>query len=395
MDDELALYAGWVKLDLLSQGIEVDDSVFDNLRRHPGIAFRKNFYNTPVWFDSRQLPQELRVLGLLIGLNSYGASSWRLSCSAGDGDLTLLNEDAGIQCYPQLISDLAALEPGSPSRAIANLYGGAALAFFSPRTCYFFSDGTECTFCSLAGTAENTKEFKAFLSESDLAQAVRLSLETDANRIEQVMIVGGNMRDLDRGFQHHVSLAMAAAEQIAAAKLSTSISIHIATMPPRDLKLLDTLSAFENIHVMFNLEVWDEKLFGAICPGKDKDYGRSGILAALERLREVIGPYRAHSLLVTGLESPRSTAQGARALAELGVSPIINVYHSDRYSRLGMGTRPTFRDLAAVATELQSLYAEFPIKPYWRNCGRNSIDAEAQRGLFLKPIPEFLKNATA
>ena len=66
----------------------------------------------------------------------------------------------------------------------------------------------------------------------------------------------------------------------------------------------------------------------------------------------------------------------------MGVSPIINIYHSDRHSRLGVGNRPTFTYLAEVATALQDIYSRYPVQPYWRNCGRNSIDAEAQAGLF-------------
>src|SRR6202522_1758497 len=216
-----------------------------------------------------------------------------------------------------------------------------------------------------------------------------------AERIEQIMIVGGNMRDLNRGFKHHLSLAAAAARSVARAGFAQRISIHIATMPPRDLDLIRGLSEFNDVHVMFNLEVWDTESFSLVCPGKEKDYGRDSMLRALECLRDTIGPYRAHSLLVTGLESASGTSTGARTLAEMGVSPILNVYHSDRHSRLGLGARPTFGHLAEVALTLQDLYAKFPIQPYWRNCGRNAIDAEADRGCFRSPIPDFLTDLRA
>jgi hypothetical protein len=274
---------------------------------------------------------------------------------------------------------------------VANLYGGAALAFFSPRNCYFFKDGTQCGFCSLDGTAEETKEFKSVLSEGDVRQTVRAALASDGPRIEQVMIVGGNMRDLDRGFRHHVTLAAAAADEIEQAGKAEVVSIHIATMPPRDLRLIELLRRFSNVHVMFNLEVWDRETFSKVCPGKQRDYGRDGMLSALECLRDTIGTYRAHSVLVTGLEPAETTVAGATALAEMGISPIINVYHSDRHSRFGLGDRPSFLRLCEVARGLQGLYGKFPLLPYWRRCGRNSIDAEAERGLFREPIPAFLK----
>lgn len=198
------------------------------------------------------------------------------------------------------------------------------------------------------------------------------------------------MRDLDRGFKHHVELTIAAARAVAKLGLSGQVSMHIATMPPYNLDLLDSLSEIDNLHVMFNLEVWEPKAFDQICPGKTRDYGRDKMLIALNRLREVLGPYRAHSLLVTGLEPPHAVTAGARALCEMGISPIINVYHSDRHSRLGLGSRPSFDQLSEVARSLQGLYAKYPIRPYWRNCGRNAIDAEAARGLFSTEAPQFL-----
>jgi hypothetical protein len=75
----------------------------------------------------------------------------------------------------------------------------------------------------------------------------------------------------------------------------------------------------------------------------------------------------------------------------MGVSPIINIYHSDRHSRLGLGKRPSLGQLTDVAKCLQDLYQRLPLKPYWRNCGRNAIDAEAERGLFRGPVPDCLQ----
>jgi hypothetical protein len=382
--------SGWIKLDLLSHGIALHYSFHEYLRSTTGIAHRKNFYNNPVWLpDSSQLPQEIRVLGAIVGLNCYGRSPWCLSWNEKDATLVLAHI-SGVQYMPELIPDLKLFTKSVTAARVANLYGGAALAFFSPRTCYFFADGNACGFCSLAGTAEENSDFQKRLSLDDVHMTVRLALATDPGRIEQIMIVGGNMRDLDRGFQHHVGLARAADIELRNAGLSEQISVHIATMPPRNLDLLRLLADFGNVHVMFNLEVWDADLFPSVCPGKEKDYGRHGIMRALEALRDVIGPYRAHSLLVTGIEQPQSTADGVFALANLGISPIVNVYHSDRHSRIGLSVRPSFAHLAHIARVLQEVYAHFPVRPYWRNCGRNAIDAEAKSGLFRIDIPDFL-----
>jgi len=382
--------AAWIKLDVLANGVAVDESVSQRCARGD-IAERRNVYNTPLWAESgRALPQEIRIGECVVGINVYGQDDWSLVHDVGSDMGFLRHKDTSAHFPIEYIDNLTTL--ARPASAhVTNIYGGAALAFFSPRSCYFFSDDTACGFCSLKGTARDTRdEFKTLLSEQDVELAVRRALTDDPGRIEQVMIVGGNLRDLDRGFRHHVALARSASRAIASFGLENEVSVHIATMPPHDQDLIELLSELPNPHVMFNLEVWDQTRFSEICPGKDADYGRERILAALDQLVVALGPYRAHSILIAGLEAPTTTLSGAQALAQRGVSPIINVYHSDMHSRIGLGDRPSFADLAEIAEGLQALYTDYPILPYWRNCGRNAIDREAQMGRFDCPRPAFL-----
>lgn len=382
--------AAWIKLDVLAKGVSVDKSVSQRCTRGD-IARRRNVYNTPLWVENGfALPQEIRVGGCVVGINVYGRDDWCLLHDDESDSGFLRHKETSGEFPISYIEDLAALAHPTAAR-LANIYGGAALAFFSPRSCYFFSDNTACGFCSLNGTARDTRdEFKTLLSEQDIEMAVQRTLADDPGRIEQVMIVGGNLRDLDRGFKHHVALAKSASRAITSYGLEEKVSIHVATMPPRDVAFLGLLRELPNPHVMFNLEVWDPARFMEICPGKHSDYGRERLLDALGELVNAIGPYRAHSILIAGLEAPQSTLAGARALAERGVSPIINIYHSDKHSRIGLADRPSFESLAEVAEGLQLLYEDYPIVPYWRRCGRNAIDREAQMGLFRGARPQFL-----
>ena len=381
----------WIKLSILSRGLIIDESIGEYCARTEDVALRRNVYNTPIWTTgpAMPMPQEVRLGPVVLAVNSYGESDWRLAHDSHRGAPVLRHDPSGMECPASYLSDLSVLANGDIS-ALANIYGGAALAFFSPRSCYFFNDGSQCGFCSLEGTADESRGYSALLSPDEITTAVNAALDNEPDRIEQIMIVGGNMRNLNRGFRHHVSLATAATRAIAAHGLADRVSVHVATMPPRDLALIADLKELDNVHVMFNLEVWDPVVFADLCPGKDADYGRDGILQALGHLRDAIGPYRAHSLLIAGLEPAESTVRGAFELAEMGVSPIVNVYHSDRHARLGLGQRPTFETLVDVALGIQELYRQYPVLPYWRSCGRNSIDSEASRQLFASPVPAFL-----
>lgn len=381
--------SAWIKLALLSKGVTLDAGFTTWFRHTKSFVTRRNFYNTPVWpqVGLRELPQEIRLGTVVVAANVYGDSPWQLTV---EGDEPMLHNTVHSRAFSiSMVEDLVALREDQDLARVCNLYGGSALSFFSPRACYFFSDSTECRFCSLAGTAQEQHDFASRLGPDQVSAAVAKVLDCEADHINQIMIVGGNERDLDRGFERQIELVRAAHQALRSYQLDRAISIHLSTMPPRDLDLVDQLSEFEGMHVMFNLEVWREDLFPQIAPGKAKDYGRASMLAALRRLRSAIGDYRAHSILIAGLEPAEATIEGAQALADLGISPIINAYHSDRHSRIGLSLRPTYRELAIVAQGLQKIHAAYPIQPYWRGCGRNSIDFEASLGLFRDDVPDW------
>jgi hypothetical protein len=383
----------WLKLAVLARGIASTPAFEDWFARSSGFVRRRNFYNSPNWGPSGSpaLPQEIRLLGdrrVTVAVNNYGQSHWRLTWTEEHGPA--ITAAPTFEGQPiELIDDLSAIRTDSEVARICNLYGGSALSFFSPRACYFFADGTECRFCSLDGTARENHEFAARIKPEEVRQAVTAVVESDPSALTQVMIVGGNDRNLDRGFHNQVDLVCAAADALSCAGLIEKISVHLIAMPPRDHSLVDRLSEVPNVHAGFNLEVWDSTRFKDIAPGKATEYGQAQILRALGRLRDAVGAYRAHSILIAGLEPADSTLAGARWLAAEGISPIINVYHSDRHSSLGLTVRPSYQHLVEVASGTQELHDQYPIQPYWKGCGRNAIDYEASCGMFRDVPPSF------
>src|SRR5216683_1567195 len=381
--------AAWVKLAMLSHGVAVAPSFSSWFSSQEGAVRRRNFYNSPVWDGGEAVPQEIRLVNgsgppVTVAVNVYGDDTWSLEGS--ERGPAVINTRLGISWDVELIDDLRCLRGSAALARVANLYGGSALSFFSPRACYFFADSTQCRFCSLAGTAAGTA-FANRLTAAQVRDAVTTVLQAEPARVNQVMIVGGNERNLDTGFLRHVDLACAAAEAIEAAGMTRTVSVHLVTMPPRTLSLIRELGGVAGMHCGFNLEAWDPLVFARIAPGKSADYGHSAIRRALDYLVGVVGEYRAHSILIAGLEPPASTLAGAAALAEAGVSPIINCFHSDVHSAIGLSVRPRYEELAEVAGGLSRLHAAYPIRPYWKGCGRNALDFEAGNGMFTGDAP--------
>ena len=152
--------SGWIKLDLLSHGIFIPDATHTFLRGTSGVAFRRKFYNDPIWAGSSStIPQELRVGGTVVGLNCYGESPWELGWDQGRNSVVLFHR-SGAKYAAELIADLELFRSNAHASRVANLYGGAALAFFSPRTCYFFSEIPSAAFALLPAQPRKTDHFK-------------------------------------------------------------------------------------------------------------------------------------------------------------------------------------------------------------------------------------------
>ncbi|OLE27413.1 MAG: hypothetical protein AUG49_05360 [Catenulispora sp. 13_1_20CM_3_70_7] len=181
----------WIKLSLLSDGVTATPSFTEWFTETTGFVRRRNFYNSPNWSESgtSPLPQEVRLLGdqpVTVAVNDYPGARWQLTWEEGTGPAAV-SEQLGVRVPVELIRDLTAIQMDESIARVCNLYGGSALSFFSPRACYFFSDGTQCRFCSLDGTARENSSFASRVTPAQVRAAIKGVLETDRDALTQVM----------------------------------------------------------------------------------------------------------------------------------------------------------------------------------------------------------------
>lgn len=377
--------AAHLKLHLLSEGISFDDAFLEHFAHDLVNMEKRRAYDDS---DERQLdrtkriPQEMYLGHVVIAVNYKQHSPWKL---VYHGDSYRLigkdNLDAEVS-FPRRPQFFERLTPsGIRCDQVANLYGGSSLAFFTPATCYYFNDGHECRFCSLKPNRSSQQMFVPTISPALAASVLEIALETDADLLKQIMLVGGNLRNYERGFLRHLEIAKALDERQSSLSVEHRLETHIATMPPKDFALFGELNGL-NARITMNIEVFEEQLFEIICPGKARLYGRERLLQALRQAASVVSGMRVHSILIAGLEPVPSTIAGIKYLASIGVTPIINVFHNDRGSHYEEHPRPPYKDLLEIATVLQEVYREYNLTPYWKGCGRNALDFEAQQGWF-------------
>lgn len=378
--------AARLKLHLLSEGVSFDNAFLEHFADKLDSMEKRRAYDDS---DERELdrtkriPQEMYLTdGVVVAVNYKQHSPWRLVYH--DSTYRLIGKhDVDIEVtFPQRPRFFEHVTPsGIQCDRVANLYGGSSLAFFTPSTCYYFNDGHECRFCSLKPNRSEQHIFVQTISPTLAASVLQIALETDAALLKQIMLVGGNVPNYDRGFRRHLEIATALDQQQISLPVERRLETHIATMPPWDFGLFTALNEL-NARVTMNIEVFDEDLFKVICPGKTQLYGRSQLLKALEHAANVVSGMRVHSILIAGLEPVHSTIAGMKYLASIGVTPIINVFHNDRGSVYENHPRPSYEQLLEIAYALQELHKGYHLTPYWVGCGRNSLDFEAQHGWF-------------
>ena len=370
--------ASHIKLHLLSEGISYSNNFLDEFGKDNQFMPKRRAYNdSDDKFISRErrVPQEIIISDVVIAMNHKIESPWQIDVKEGNYFISHHGEIKSAITFPKC-PDFFEIETekGILCKSIANLYGGKSLAFFTPSTCYYFNEKVECRFCSLKPNRDSHSLYIHTITPSVAGEVTKIAKENDNDIISQIMLVGGNNPNYDKGFVKHIEIV----QRIDEIQKDDDVQLetHIATMPPNDFSLIDELSSL-NARITMNLEVFDDNIFKTVCPGKEKKFGRKKLLNALKYSAKKLDNKRTHSILIAGLEPVKSTIEGIRFLPTIGVTPIVNVFHNDKGSHYENYKRPSFNELIEIAYELEEVYNKYNLTPYWKGCGRNAIDFEA------------------
>jgi hypothetical protein len=380
---ETAFAPATLKAELLANGVRPTEAFL--AAYGPPYLEKRRAYGNPddLAFVGRSLPQEMYLLPsrLICSVNVRSESTWELDWSAEDGfgvRRGAVWSPLSFPLTPAFYQE--GLPDGRPARSVVTLYGGGSLGVFVRGECALVEMGKACQYCSISPNRSRQIEFPPVVSESLLRAALRVALSDRECPVSQIMINGGNFSDPNRSFLYYARLCQAAREAIADS--GREIELHLIVYPPADLGLLQALAGID-VAVAMNMEVFDPSLFERYCPGKRVVLGQKHILAALFRAAEVLGPGKVFSILVGGLEPQGSMDEGMAMLAGEGVTPVINVFHPDPETPLESFPAPTVARILEMGRSLQAIFSDAAFaRPFYLDCGRNSLDTEAFLRLF-------------
>ncbi|WP_158795505.1 radical SAM protein [Pedobacter sp. L105] len=374
-----------LKAELLSKGISLTENLINNFSVKY-LEKRRAYGNPdPVELRHVRIPQELYLdpenLRLIVSINVETDSEWLLDYM--DDIYFLINKNTyfkhivSFPLKPAFYSQL--LENKQKLSQIVTLYGGGSLGIFAYGKCHLVEINKPCHYCSISQNRDKGTDFVLTINPDLIYESVILALQDEECPAKQVMLNGGNFKDRDRSFLHYTSLLKSILRAVRDS--GKKIDVHLIVYPPENLELLEELKDLD-IGLAMNTEVFDIQLFEQYCPGKVETGGRQHIFDALEKAVSVLGKNKVYSILVGGLEPLESLKSGLTYLADMGVSPVINVLHTDPGTPLENFPKPTVEQILLMGKELQTIYSEYGFLPFYEDCGRNSIDSEAYKGLF-------------
>jgi hypothetical protein len=265
--------------------------------------------------------------------------------------------------------------------------------------CSYVFDNLQCHFCGIGQGMKKHRMALDLMSANDIISAPNLfnfcntkrnfvienvletletALKLDYQDEIYLMFISGNLPNemLDYQWLVYCDLMKAINSKFPLVDLNATSVL----MPPNEFNWIDKAYESGLRKIIFNLDVWNPKLFNKYCPGKSK-YSQGKMLDALKYAVGIFGNGNVWTNLIIGLDDNPSIKEGANHLADfgIGVNPI--VFHRDTTSKLQNMFPPTTDDVIDTTREVVRLYHKHEFLPLFSaKNSRTSIANEIYLG---------------
>ncbi|ABP95018.1 Radical SAM domain protein [Metallosphaera sedula] len=301
------------------------------------------------------IPQEIRVSGGPLGLRptviqSRHSSSSPFKVELQDSLKLFVGKEAiaNVEFVPRPSYYGKSLSNGSRVEEVAPaIYWGETADVTAYRICEYWNVNQQCKFCDIN---ENFKAWGyirkgigAVVPKELVAEAIELASK-DSN-VKRYLITGGTIRDGVKEAEFYLQYMRQVEERV------SSLPARLNTQALR----VEVLPKFYEAGVDYyhpNLEVWDERLFSLISPGKSQNVGRDEWIRRTVEAVRVFGVGNVSPNFVAGIEmaySPdfpygfrriedavKSTAEGIEYLMSRDVTPKFDTWGLEPRSWFGI-----------------------------------------------------------
>ncbi len=373
-----------IKQDVLREGLSFSE---DSLRIATGYKpkdyFIFSFDLIPIaemeQNENLRAPEEIKISGgtrqlrdTVISVRVNPRSPYRVDLKEGKLQLLCLDSPIAEVCYhpvPNFYN--RPLQSGKSMGEIAPVIEWGYLIYLTVyRLCQYFNKEEQCQFCDLNKNYKQQRQagraYTGVKSVEEIIEALSWISEDDKQGIsEAITITGGAILKPLRGEDEvtfYSKYAHAIREKFGNRWILKAV---VQAFEQSDVKRLHD-SGFNIYHP--NFEVWDEKLFPRVCPGKERFIGRDGWINRVVESADIFGPANVIPNFVGGVEMNRnygfsevepaiaSTAEGLDFFMSKGIMPRFTTWCPEPYAKLGPQPAPPLEYFCRLLQEFKACF---------------------------------------
>ena len=259
---------------------------------------------------------------------------------------------------------------------IGQIGGQDCLFFCYQNYCSHFSKKEECLFCNLVSTS---KTYNSVLKKKDTEDIGEVAKAAFAEgMVKHVLLTGGC-------FNHEKEIGLVG-EILKSIRKHASLDRVPGTILPSPAKSIDDVKKYYDTGIKaigFSMEIWDKKLYEAICPGKSKSVSHEAFINSIRCAVKIFGAGNVYGVFVMGLEPKQTFLEGVREITELGANVVPFVWSPNPGSKLQGHRPPTSAWFVETVLEAADIVDDANIPPGTENhcykCDGNSLLHDALR----------------
>jgi len=259
---------------------------------------------------------------------------------------------------------------------IGQIGGEDCLFFCYQNYCSFFSKHEQCLFCNLVSTSDTYDSVLKKKDTEDIGEVTKAAFSE--GNVKHVLLTGGC-------FNHQKEIELVA-DILKSIRQHTGLERVPGTILPSPAKGVEELKRYHDTGIKaigFSMEIWDEKLYQAICPGKSGSTSHNEFVHSIESAVRIFGEGNVYGVFVMGLEPGKTFLEGVRAITGLGANVVPFVWSPNPGSTLEGHRAPTSQWYVDTILETSEIVYRVKVPSGTENhcyrCDGNSLLHDALR----------------
>ncbi len=393
--------AAAIKLYALVQGVDADGEALQQQilgypeayrtkrqKRRTGLVDGK-LYDT---LDQRVpwIPEEVMLQFpdgscSVVKVNYRESSDVHIHADSAGGKLTLESRD-GAFCIPCSLVERRREDTGG----CLEVLGADRISMLGYEGCSGWMKSLQCKFCDSAArrkedagpiptlndlTSLAPQHVQAWMDNAHetflpkLAKAYGAVVD-NVSPHRHVHVMSGNLPDLDMTWRYHVAMGRA----LDAVKPLSEVDSYLNLLPPENPSLLEEAKDVGFRKVIFNMEVWGEADYQAVCPEKAQLMPMQCFMQRIEEALVVFGHGNVNCGFVLGAQPVDILHQGIETLSRKGVSCSFTVFTPKQGTPWANRSKPDLLTVAESSRYLCDCMRKNKLEPFYcRQSSRSEV----------------------